>query len=164
MTGRIIQVNISRGGVPKRPVPEAMITPLGLEGDECAHPQIHGGPNQAALLLDAETTDELIARGHPLFYGALGENLTTRDFDRRQLRIGQRIRAGGARLEISKVRVPCGTLDVFGSSIKHEIYDKRVKAGDPLSPRWGMSGFYTRVIEPGMVRSGDLITLEETLA
>jgi MOSC domain-containing protein YiiM len=164
MTGRIIQVNISRGGVPKRQVAEAMITPLGLEGDECAHPNIHGGPDQAVLLLDAETVDALIARGYPLFYGALGENLTTRDFDRRQLRIGQRLRAGGAMLEISKVRVPCSQLDVYGSSIKQEIYDKRVKAGDPQSPRWGMSGFYTRVIEPGMIRPGDSIVLEETLA
>ncbi len=164
MTGRIIQVNISRGGVPKRMVSEALITPLGLEGDECAHPHIHGGPDQAVLLLDAETVDELIARGYPLSYGALGENLTTRDFDRRQLRIGQRRCAGGAVLELTKVRVPCSQLDVYGPSIKQEMYDKRVKAGDPQSPRWGMSGFYTRVIEPGTVRSGDPIVLEETLA
>src|SRR6266478_2930676 len=164
MTGHIVQINISRGGVPKRPIPEGSITPLGLEGDLCAHPHIHGGPRQAVLLIAAETVDDLIARGYPVYYGALGENLTTRGLDRRQLRVGQTLRAGGALLELTKVRVPCSTLDVYGPTIKQEIYDPRVKAGDPTSPRWGMSGFYASVIEPGPVRVDDIITVEATLA
>lgn len=154
MTGEIVQVNISSGGVPKRAIAEGMLTPLGLEGDLCAHPEFHGGPNQAVLLIAAEVTDQLIARGYPLFYGALGENLTTRGLDCRQWRIGQRWRVGGAVIEFTKVRVPCGTLDVYGPPIQQEIYDKRVKAGDPDSPRWGMSGLYARVVEPGPVCAG----------
>src|SRR5436305_1527447 len=157
MTGHIIQINISRGGVPKRPIAEGVITPLGLEGDQCAHPEIHGGLRQALLLIAAEVVDELIGRGYPLYYGALGENLTTRGLDRRQLRIGQTLRAGGALLEISKIRAPCASIDVYGPTIKQEIYDPKVKAGDPTSPRWGMSGFYASVIEPGLVRTNDPI-------
>ena len=72
--------------------------------------------------------------------------------------------AGGARLELTKIRVPCDTLDIYGPTIKQEIYDKRVKAGDPASPRWGLSGFYASVIEPGPVRVDDIITVEATLA
>jgi len=164
MTGHIIHIGISRGGLPKWSIPEGLITPLGIEGDLCAHPQIHGGPRQALLLIAAEAVDELIARGYPVGYGALGENLTTRGLDRRQLRLGQRLRAGGALIELTKVRVPCGTLDVYGPTIKQELYDSRVKAGDPASPRWGMSGFYASVIEPGPVRVDDIIRLEATLA
>lgn len=164
MTGHIAQINISRGGVPKRPIPEGVITPLGLEGDSCAHPQIHGGPNQAILLLAAETIDELIAAGYPLYYGALGENLTTRGLDRKQLRIGQTLRAGTALLEITKLRAPCSTLDVYGPAIQQELYDKKVKAGDHTSPRWGKGGFYARVLEPGRVRESDPIVVEATLA
>jgi len=136
-----------------------MITPLGLAGDAHAHPQIHGGPTQAVLLIAAETLDELKARGYPVFCGALGENLTTRGLDRRQLRIGHQLRAGGAVLEITNVRGPCAALDVYGPAIKQEIYDPRVKAGDPTSPRWEMSGFYARVIEPGPVHTGDSVVI-----
>ena len=67
------------------------------------------------LLITAEAIDELIARGYPLYYGALGENLTTRGLDRRQLRAGQRFRVGSALIELTKVRVPARTLDVYGA-------------------------------------------------
>ncbi len=164
MTGTILQVNISPGGVPKRPVEEGMVTPLGIRGDGHAHPQIHGGPAKAVLLLASETIDELAARGYPLFYGALGENLTTRGLDPGQLRIGQQLRAGEALLEITRVRKPCRTLDVYGESLQNEIYDERVKAGDTGSPVWGRSGFYARVIRPGRVRPNDIISVVATLA
>lgn len=115
-------------------------------------------------MIGAETIDELISIGYPLFYGALGENLTTHGLDRTQLRIGQTLRAGAALLEITKLRAPCATLDVYGPTIKQEIYDKKVKAGDHSSPRWGKSGFYARVIEPGPIRANDPIAVETTLA
>lgn len=164
MTGTIIQINVSLGGIPKRPIAAGMITQIGLAGDACAHPQIHGGPLQAVLLITAETVDELKSRGYPVFYGALGENLTTRGLDRRQLRLGQQLRAGAALLEITKIRGPCGALDIYGPAIKQEIYDQQVKAGDPSSPRWGMSGFYARVLKPGAVHPNDIIWVEATLA
>jgi MOSC domain-containing protein YiiM len=160
----IVQISASLGGVPKWPIPSGMITPLGLAGDTCAHPQIHGGPCQAVLLIAAETIDELKARGHPVFYGALGENLTTRGLDYRQLRVGHQLRAGAAVLEITKVRGPCAALDVYGPAIKQEIYDSRMEAGDPTSPRWGMSGFYTRVLQPGPVHPNDLVLILAALA
>lgn len=164
MTGQIIQINVSQGGVPKRAIPHATITPLGLQGDGHDHPNIHGGPQKAVLIITAEAIDELIARGYPLFYGALGENLTTRGLDRRFLRIGQQLRAGAAVLEITKLRAPCAALDVYGLGIQQEIYDKRVKAGDVESPRWGIAGFYCSVVTPGEVFTGDPISIESVLA
>jgi MOSC domain-containing protein YiiM len=164
VTGSVLQINISRGGVPKRPVAESVATPLGLEGDDCAHPEIHGGPKQAVLLIAAEAIEELIARGYPLYFGALGENFTTRGLDRRALRLGQRFRIGGALIELTKVRAPCSTLDVYGPALQREIYDPAVKAGNFASPRWGMSGFYAAIIEPGPVHVGDPISLESELA
>ena len=71
MTGSIIQINISPGGIPKRPIPDAIVTAEGIRGDRLSHPDIHGGPNQALLLITSEGIDELIAQGLPLFPGAL---------------------------------------------------------------------------------------------
>lgn len=159
MRGTVAQINISRGGVPKYPVPERLITPLGIEGDLCAHPRIHGGPRQALLLICAEAIELLAGKGYPVFFGALGENITMRGIDHRQLRIGQRFRIGEAFVELTKVRGPCSALDIYGSSIKQEMYDRQVKAGDPASPRWGISGMYATILRTGTVRQEDIITL-----
>jgi MOSC domain-containing protein YiiM len=164
MQGVVIQVNISPGGLPKREIPGGLITPLGIEGDLHAHPQIHGGPRKAILLIAAEVVDRLVELGYPVFYGAMGENLTTRGIAVRDLRIGDRLRAGGATLEITQPRGPCTALDIYGAGIKQEIYDQQVKALDHSTPRWGMSGFYASVVEPGPVGAGDPVTVVASLA
>lgn len=157
--GVVLQIGVSRGGVPKRAVPEAELTPGGIVGDAWKHPQIHGGPRQAVLLVTAEGIDELVAQGFPLYPGALGENITTRGLDRRSLRVGQRYGIGEAVIELTKRRAPCKTLNVYGAGIQAAIYDALVKAGDASSPRWGLSGFYASVFRPGIVRAGDAISL-----
>jgi MOSC domain-containing protein YiiM len=164
MQGRILQVNVSPGGLPKRPVPLGIVTPLGLEGDGHRHPRIHGGARQALLLLAAEVIEDLHGRGYPVEFGSLGENLTTRGLDPARLRIDQILRAGGALIQLTKVRAPCAALDPLGAGIQREIYDARVKAGDVTSPRWGWSGFYARVLETGVICPGDPISVEATFA
>jgi MOSC domain-containing protein YiiM len=164
VTGTVVQISLSPGGLPKRAVREAFLGPLGFEGDGHAHPAIHGGPEKAVLLIDAEGIDELAARGYPVFYGALGENLTVRGLDRRWFRSGDQYRVGDATIEFTTLRTPCRSLDVYGPAIKREIHDAQAKAGDTASPRWARSGFYARVLVPGMVRTGDIISLMATLA
>ncbi len=163
MPGSVVQINVSRGGVPKRAVPLGEVTPLGIVGDVCAHPDIHGGPRQALLLITSEGIEELTALGFALYPGALGENLTTQGLDRRTLRAGQRYRVGNVLIELTKIRAPCATLNVYGPAIQKAIYDERVKAADPASPRWGLSGFYTAVLQPGTIRPGDPILLLEEM-
>jgi MOSC domain-containing protein YiiM len=164
MEGIVIQVNASLGGLPKRAISKGFITHLGLEGDRHAHPGIHGGPRKAILIIASEVVDELIARGFPLFYGALGENLTTRGFNIRDVRIGDQVRAGNALVEITLPRGPCTQLDVYGEALKRELSDERVRAHDHTSPRWGMSGFYASVLTPGAVRPDDIISVVAKLA
>jgi MOSC domain-containing protein YiiM len=153
MRGTIIQINVSRGGLPKRPIPEGTLTPLGFEGDASAHPKIHGGPAKAVLLICSEVIDSLIGQGYPLFYGALGENLTTRGLDHRDLRCGQRFRVGEAFIELTKVRSPCSALDVYGPSIQSAIFEKSIRDGNTASPLWGMGGFYAAVAHPAWCAS-----------
>lgn len=166
MQGIVEQVSISRGGVPKRAVAEAVATAQGLTGDLCAHPKYHGGPKQALLLVCAEAIEDLKTQGFQLYPGALGENLTVRGLDHRKLRIGQRWRVGSeARIELTKVRVPCRTLDVYGAGeIQKAVYDKQVKAGDTTSPLWAKAGIYASVVTGGVIRAGDAIVLDSEAA
>jgi len=160
MTGSILQVNASQGGVPKHPIPVGILTCSGLEGDRHAHPDIHGGARQAVLLITAEGIEELAAQGYPLVYGSLGENLTTRGIDRRDFRAGQRWQIGTeVVIEITKRRAPCQALNVYGPGIQPAIFDALAGNGDPSSPKWGLSGFYASVNQPGVIRSGDEIVL-----
>ncbi len=162
--GSIVQISVSRGGVPKRSVASAEITTLGISGDAHAHAHIHGGPRKAILILTSEGIDELAAEGFALYPGALGENLTTRGIDRRGMRAGQRYRTPNVVLELTQIRVPCEQLDIYGSGICPAVYDAQVKAGDPASPRWGLSGFYACVLVSGVIRTGDPLQLAEEAA
>ncbi len=158
----VVQISRSRGGLPKRGLREARIGPLGVEGDRHAHPNIHGGPHQALLLVCAEVVEELSEQGYPLFFGALGENITTRGLDSRTLRTGQSYRLGsGVVIELTKPRGPCKALDVYDERLKSVVYDAEVKAGNPQSPRWGMSGFYASVVTGGLLVPGAPIVFLE---
>src|SRR3982751_1717488 len=81
MQGYIHQLNCSDGGVPKLPVAAAMLTPTGLVGDRQAHPDIHGGPERALCLYALERIEVLLAEGHPIYPGSVGENVTVAGLD-----------------------------------------------------------------------------------
>jgi MOSC domain-containing protein YiiM len=76
------------------------------------------------------------------------------------LRAGQRFRAGEAILELTSLRQPCGSLDVYSPELKNEIY---VNGMHPSHPAWGLGGFYAAVLKPGWIRAGDPIVLSEML-
>ena len=157
MTGLVLQVNVSRGGIPKRQIPVGELTPSGFAGDSWRYP-FHGGPRQAVLLITVEGIQELVAQGFPLYPGALGENLTIQGIDRRALRFGDRWRIGSATVELTRMRQPCATLNPYGTGLQAAMYDARIAKGDFESPLWGLSGFYAKVVEPGTVRPRDTIS------
>ncbi|HEX4228292.1 MAG TPA: MOSC domain-containing protein [Bryobacteraceae bacterium] len=159
MRGSVIQINISSGGLPKTPIERAIVDELGILGDGHRNMKHHGGPRRALLLVAAEAIDTLKAEGWPLFYGALGENLTTRGLDYSSWRSGQRYQAGGVVLELTSPRGPCGNLNSYGAGIHKRIYDERVKVLDPGSPYWGLSGFYASILKTGELRTEDIIEL-----
>ena len=160
-------MSVSRGGVPKTPLPECLVGPLGLQGDVHAHPNVHGGPLKAVLVICMETLDELRAAGFPVYAGALGENLTVQGIDRRQMRAGQRWRAGDAVIELTTLRVPCSSIrgyDLPGRPLRDQLHDAACKAGNPESPVWARGGFYASVVQSGTVRPGAPFVLIEQRA
>src|ERR1035438_6163426 len=132
MDGILKQINRSNGGLAKRAIAgPVMLSEVSVEGDRWRNPVYHGGPKKAVLMASAEFIDELAARGFPVFYGAIGENLTVSGLDPHLWRAGQRYRVGqDAVIELTTLRTPCRNLDVFGPAIKAELYDARCNAGD----------------------------------
>lgn len=161
MRASVVSINVSSGGVPKRPVLFGEVDQAGVAGDRHAHPDLHGGPRQAVLLITSEGIDELKSAGYPLYVGALGENITTIGLDRRNVRFGQRYRMGEVIVEITKLRRPCDQLTPYGEGIQKAVFDAEAKAGNTASPVWGLGGFYAAVVKSGTLRPGDAITLLE---
>lgn len=143
-------LQISNGGVPKTPIPEARVTRLGLEGDRQKNRKHHGGPDRALCLYSQERIEALRAEGHPIEPGSTGDNLTLVGVDWDAMVPGIRLRCGTATLEVASYTVPCRT-------IRRSFADERfVRISQDLHPGW--SRVYARVLEEGTVRAGDPVT------
>ncbi len=142
-----------------------MLNADGIEGDWQRNRVLHGGPNRAVLMIGAELVDALIAGGFPICYGALGENLTVSGLDPHLWRAGQRYRIGvDAVIELTTLRQPCSSLNIYGPAIKDELYDAQAKARDIRSPHWAHGGFYAKVVRSGLLVAGARVELESELA
>ncbi len=151
--GRILQVSVSPGGVPKLPVERAWVGPWGLDGDAHHDDTDHGGPHRAVALFAIEAIGRVAAEGHPIFPGSAGENLTTEGIEWAELPIGTRaaIGDGGLLLEISKPDNPCETIQ---GSFSDERFARISILTHPTDSR-----MYARVLVEGEVRPGDEIRL-----
>jgi hypothetical protein len=106
-SGSVVQLNVSGGGVPKRPVASVEVTRGGVAGDKQKHRQHHGRPWQALCLWSAEVIDAFAADGHPIGYGSAGENVTIRGIDWSTIGPGVRLRIGSVLAECSLWTLPC---------------------------------------------------------
>ena len=152
MPGRIFQLNTSPGGVPKLAIREAEVTELGLTGDDHKFPDIHGGPERAVCLFSLERILELQNEGHPIFPGAVGENITISGIDWTQVTPGQKLSLGDEVLvEITSYTSPCNSIpDSFVAGEYQRISQK-------LHP--GYSRVYARVLRAGRIRIGQPVQL-----
>jgi MOSC domain-containing protein YiiM len=150
--GVIVQLGVSPGGVPKRAVAQARVTAEGLAGDGHRAP-MHGGVARAVCLFAAERIETLAAEGHPLAPGAVGENITTRGIDWDRVAPGVRLRLGEVMVEITSYTRPCKTIrHCFVDGFFNRILQERF-------PGWSRT--YARVVQPGVVRAGDVAELIE---
>lgn len=148
----LYQINISNGGVPKLPVPEARITRRGVDGDRQRSRDIHGGPDRAVCLFSLEVIEALQAEGHAVTPGSCGENLTLAGVEWSTLKPGDRLRVGAVRLEITSYTAPCEhNARWFRNQDYHRISQRKY-------PGW--SRVYARVLAEGVVRTGDAVTIE----
>ena len=146
--GRVHSLNVSGGGVPKRPVPEAHVTRDGLVGDVQADRRYHGGPERAVSLFSLDVIERLRAEGHPVSPGSAGENVTLAGIDWGLVVPGARLELeGGVVLEVTKYCTPCGKIrPSFADGNVHRISQE---------DHPGESRVYARVVAEGTVREGE---------
>jgi MOSC domain-containing protein YiiM len=150
-SGRLDSINISGGGVPKRPTPEAAITTDGVEGDRQLDLRFHGGPMRAVSLFSAERIAAMQAEGHSIAPGTTGENLTVSGIDWSLVLPGTCLEIADVRLEITAYAAPCA--NIAGSFAGGDI----ARVSQKWNPGW--SRVYARVLAPGHVRVGDSVRL-----
>lgn len=139
----IVSVNVSPGGIPKRPVEVGAVGTAGIEGDGHDHEK-HNTPVQAICLIDLEDLEDLRSEGFAVQPGDMGENITVRGLSVDELEPGDRLAlSGGVELEYTKRRNPCFVLDAIDPALKEVVV--------------GRCGGYARVVCGGEVRPGETI-------
>jgi MOSC domain-containing protein YiiM len=153
LRGRIHQISVSDGGVPKLPIPEARITTRGLAGDRQRSLTFHGGPDRAVCLFSLELIEALQAEGHPIKPGAAGENLTVAGLYWASLKPGDCLLVGETvRLEIMSYTVPCQ------HNARWFVRGDFKRISHKKHPGW--SRLYAKVLAEGLVRVGDTVVVE----
>lgn len=124
----------------------------GLVGDQIADPRFHGGPDKAVHLYPVEHYAQLqaafSATDEPFGSGAFGENLSLVGLSEEKVCIGDMFSVGSVVLQLTQPRTPCWKLNArFGvPALSRHIQDAR------------MTGWYARVLQPGIVTEGDMLT------
>ncbi len=149
--GTVTQVNVSGGGVPKRPVEAADVTRRGVAGDVQKVRRHHGRPWQALCLWSADVIEALAGEGHPIAAGSAGENVTVGGLDWSTLTAGAVLEIGEVRCQLSAPAVPCAKNDRWfahrdSGRIDHDRH-----------PGW--SRWYASVLRPGRIATGDPVAL-----
>ncbi|HKV43458.1 MAG TPA: MOSC domain-containing protein [bacterium] len=146
--GIVRQINVSRGGVPKRPVPSAHVGTAGIEGDGHNDPR-HGGPDAAVCVYSIEAIQRVAAEGHPIAPGTAGENLTVEGLDWSRATPGARLRCGDVVLEVTRYTTPCRTIR---GSFRDGVFDRIHHQHHP-----GDARVYARVLATGTIAVGETI-------
>ena len=140
----------SVSGIDKRPRSGPVrVGKLGLDGDEIAHREVHGGPDQAVYLYSTDDYARFeTILGRELKPGAFGENITVSGVDSRTLCVGDRFISAGLELEVTSPRIPCS---ILAAHMGNKDLPARFMAE-------GRAGAYCRVIREGTVEAGEVFT------
>jgi MOSC domain-containing protein YiiM len=122
-----------------------------MDGDWQRNRKYHGGPDRALCLYSQEHLDALVAEGHPVERGTLGENVTISGLPWEQVRPGARLRIGGVEAEVTGFASPCQKI-AFGFAD-----GRSTRVGEKVNPGW--SRVYVRILVEGDVAVGDPVAL-----
>lgn len=147
------QISISKGGLPKLPIPKARVTKDGVEGDRHRNTELHGGPDRAVCVYSLEVIEALRKEGHSIVPGAAGENFTIAGLDWKHVGPGTRISVGNeVKLEVLSFTAPCSQNACWFADGDFSRLSQKIHPG--------RSRVYARVLSEGVVKQGDPVTVE----
>ena len=129
---------------------------LGIQGDEQADLNVHGGLEKAIYVYPSEHYafwNELLTRETKkpitLQHGALGENFTIEGLLETEIFVGDKLEIGELEFVVTKLREPCFK---FNAALGY-------KGAAKAMVQSGYSGWYLRVLKTGLVSAGATIKL-----
>ncbi len=129
---------------------------LGIQGDEQADLNVHGGLEKAIYVYPSEHYafwNELLTRETKkpitLQHGALGENFTIEGLLETEIFVGDKLEIGELEFVVTKLREPCFK---FNAALGY-------KGAAKAMVQSGYSGWYLRVVQAGVISAGAKIRL-----
>lgn len=145
-----------RSGIFKRRIAGPVrVEALGIVGDEHGDMRVHGGLEKAVHQYAAENYARIAQAfaqcAEALVPGSLGENISAWGLSERNVHIGDIFEVGSTMLQVSQPRSPCWKINHrFGvERISMHIAEERI------------TGWYYRVLRPGIIEPGHAIALVE---
>lgn len=125
----------------------------GFTSDEQADRAVHGGPEKAVHHYASEHMTFwrglFVHRAERFVPGCFGENVSTEGLTEDNLCLGDLLSLGTAVVQICQGRQPCWKLNAH----------MELDAMAVQFQKFGRTGWYYRVVEPGDVRTGDSMTV-----
>ena len=143
----------SLSAIVKQPVSLLTVNPTGTNEDQQANTKLHGGPEKVLHQYSFSGYNTLKEHYPQLTFapGMMGENLLVENMDDTNVFIGDVYQMGDVVVQVSAPRAPCVKIC---HRFNHAGLDKFV--GNE-----GITGWYYRVRQPGVVRTGDTVRLLE---
>ena len=144
-------------GIKKYPVLKAYLTKTGFKNDEQGDLLHHGGINKALFLFSALTYKKINSFFNDSFemtdMAYFGENLILSNICEEDICIGDILKIGQTKVQITQPRQPCWKLSANTNEqdMTKIIFDN------------GLTGWYAKVLEEGFICQNDEVILEKRI-
>lgn len=142
-------------GIKKYPVSKAYLTKTGFIDDFQADLAHHGGENKALFLFSQLTFQKINSHFNNIFdmtnMAYFGENLILSDICEKDICIGDVLKIGETKVQITQPKQPCWKLSANTNQkeMTKFIFDS------------GFTGFYAKVLKEGEISQNDEVILEK---
>ena len=142
-------------GIKKYPVSKAYLTKTGFKEDEQGDLLHHGGENKALFLFSSITYKKINSYFNNSFdmtdMAYFGENLILSNICEEDICIGDILKIGQTKVQVTQARQPCWKLSANTNQkeMTKFIFDS------------GLTGWYAKVLEEGFICQNDEVILEK---